>query len=80
MGWIPAKRNPVERDARIECHGRDLRVELMRGGRLWASRVYGSGEVDRACELAKRWLILGPAVVTLERLDVKFAVGSEWVA
>lgn len=68
MGWSPASRNPAERDVRIETHGDRLRVELLRGGRLYATRTLGASSVREALALAERWLLIGPAIVTLERI------------
>jgi hypothetical protein len=65
MSWCPAPRNPVERDARVEQHGNELRVELYRGGRLQAVRTFS--QVPAAVALIERWLLLGPAVFVLER-------------
>lgn len=73
MGWSPASRNPVERDVRIETHGDVLRVELLRGGRLYACRSLGKYDVPEALALSRRWLELGPACVHLEREPLEFS-------
>lgn len=70
MAWAPARRNPVERDFRIETYGDCLRVELLRGGRLYACRTLGRSAVREALALGERWLLIGPAIVVLERAPV----------
>lgn len=67
MGWAPAMRNPCERDARIEHHADKLRVEFYRGGRFQSVRELGEFQVREACELVRVWLLLGPAMFTVER-------------
>lgn len=67
MAWTPALRNPIARDVRIESHGDCLRVELLRGGRLYACRTLSASGVREALALGERWLLIGPAIVTLER-------------
>lgn len=67
MSWVPARRNPVDRDARVETHGEQLRVELYFGGRLQAVRTFS--QAPAAVELVKRWLLLGPAVFVLDRIE-----------
>lgn len=71
MSWRPVRRNPCERDVRIEHHADELRVELLRGGRLQAVRRYPEHECRKATDLAFRWMALGPAIFVLERFDVR---------
>lgn len=73
MAWTPPLRNPTDRDVRIEMHGEQLRVELMRGGRLFACRSFSRAGIREALALGERWLVMGPVIVHLEREPLKVA-------
>ena len=58
--------NPTKREVLIQPGepGR-LRVELRRGGRIFAVRIYPWSQLGEALKLGESWILLGPAVLAL---------------
>lgn len=43
----------------------ELRVELRRGGRIFAVRTYLRSQLSDALKLGEAWIVVGPAVLAL---------------
>lgn len=59
---------PVLRAAQLSRTRDQLSLSLSRGGKLEAQRVYPFVRLADALEDAQRWLEVGPALFTLDRL------------
>lgn len=66
-------RAPTDRDFVVITGRKGVRVELVRGEKLQATRSFSWDELGEALDLGERWLLLGPAIFALEPVPVRMA-------